>query len=76
MQAEVYEAMDEKKYPIPEEEGNIGMASEPVAEYKATGNGYMNIMEEKSDRRRSPSHSTRLFVHHSLVHRWCKRHPW
>ena len=32
--------MDEKKYPIPEEEGNVGMASEPVAEYKATGSGY------------------------------------
>lgn len=32
--------MKEKKYPIPEEEGNVGMASEPVAEYKATGSGY------------------------------------
>ena len=32
--------MKEKSYPIPEEEGNVGMASEPVAEYKATGSGY------------------------------------
>lgn len=49
MQAEVYETMDEKKYPIPEEEGNVGMANEPVAEYKATGSGYMNTMEDESD---------------------------
>ena len=41
--------MDEKKYPIPEEEGNVGMASEPVAEYKATGSGYMNTMEDEPD---------------------------
>jgi hypothetical protein len=32
--------MDEKKYPIHEEEGNVGRASEPIAEYKATGSGY------------------------------------
>ena len=43
--------MDEKKYPIPEEEGNVGMASEPVAEYgTAVKKSYRIISDEEISR--------------------------
>ena len=44
--------MEEKRYPILEEEEGVGMVSEPVVGYTATGSGYANTIvddEESED---------------------------
>ena len=37
---------DEKRYPIQEEEDSVGMASEPVGGYIATGSGYVSTIDD------------------------------
>lgn len=41
--------MEEKRYPVLDEEENIGMCCEPSVGYAATGSGYANTLVEPED---------------------------
>jgi hypothetical protein len=41
--------MEEKRYPVFDEEENIGMCCEPAVGYAATGSGYTNTMIEPEE---------------------------
>ena len=41
--------MEEKRYPVLDEEENIGMCCEPSVGYAATGSGYANTLIEPED---------------------------
>ena len=40
---------DEKRYPVLEEEDSVGMVSEPVSGYAATGSGYVATMDDTTE---------------------------
>ena len=41
--------MEEKRFPVLDEEENIGMCCEPSVGYAATGSGYANTIEASDD---------------------------
>ena len=41
--------MEEKRFPVQNEEANVGKVSEPVLEYAATGSGIMGTAEMECD---------------------------
>ena len=43
------EVMEEKKYPVFEEEESTGMCCEPAVGYAATGSGYANTLVEPEE---------------------------
>ena len=40
---------NEKRYPVLEEEDSVGMVSEPVSGYAATGSGYVATMDDTTE---------------------------